>query len=115
MTEAVQVQSIKNMASEITSGIQKVSEAVTGDGPKGGAQSSLGSHGTETKKVKDLDRNTIDVHSSQPITTDFGHKVSNTDNWLKIASDKSTGPHLLEDQQGREKVSYLTFAKVINE
>jgi hypothetical protein len=93
------------MTSEITNSLRQAAEAVTGNGSKEGAQSSLGSDGTESKKIKDLQRDMIDVHSSQPMTTDFGHKISDTDNWLKIASDKSTGPHLLEDQQAREKAS----------
>jgi hypothetical protein len=105
MTEAIQTQTIKDMASEVTQGLHKATEAVMGDGTKAGAQSSLGGSATESKKIKDLSRDMIDVHTKQPITTDFGHKVSNTDNWLKIASDKSTGPHLLEDQQAREKVN----------
>lgn len=105
MTEAIQVKSVKDMASEVTDGLHKATEAVMGDGAKAGAQSSLRGSTTESKKIKDLTRDMIDVHTKQPMTTDFGHKVSNTDNWLKVASDKSTGPHLLEDQQAREKVN----------
>jgi hypothetical protein len=113
MTEAIQVQSIKDMASEVTSGIHKAADAITDNGTKSGAQSALGSSGTESKKIKDLHRDMIDVHSNQPMTTDFGHKVSNTDNWLKIANDKATGPHLLEDQQAREKASAANFVTVL--
>ena len=105
MAEAIQVESIKKVASEITDSIHKASETVTGGGSEGGAQSILEAKGTESEKIKDLHRDMIDVHSSRSMTTDFGHKVSNTDNWLKIATEKYTGPHLLEDQQGREKAS----------
>jgi hypothetical protein len=113
MTEAIQGPSIKDMASEVTSSIHSAAEAITGDGTKSGAQSALGSSVTESKKITDLDRDMIDVHSKQPMTTDFGHKISNTDNWLKIANDKATGPHLLEDQQAREKASTTNFVNVL--
>ena len=100
------MQSISNAASEITNVVNSAASAMTSNGESGkAAQSQLGSNGTESKKIKDLQRDMIDIHSSQPMTTDFGHKIANTDNWLKIASDKSTGPHLLEDQQAREKAS----------
>jgi len=105
MAEAIQVQSIKKVASEVTDSLHKASETVTGDGGKAGAQSFLEAKGTESDKIKDLHRDMIDVHSSRSMTTDFGQKVSNTDNWLKIATEKHTGPHLLEDQQAREKAS----------
>jgi len=105
MTEAIQVQSIKKMASEITDSLHKASEAFTDDGSKAGAQSFLEAKGTESDKIKDLHRDMIDVHSSRSMTTDFGQKVSNTDHWLKVATEKYTGPHLLEDQQAREKAS----------
>jgi hypothetical protein len=105
MAEAVKIQSIKRVASEIADSLHKASEAVTGDGSKTSAQPFLEAKGTESDKIKDLHREMIDVHSSRAMTTDFGQKVSNTDNWLKIATEKSTGPHLLEDQQAREKAS----------
>ena len=91
MAEAIQAQSMK-VASEA-------------DGSNAGDQPFPEAKGTESDKVKDLHRDMIDVHSSRSMTTDFGQKVSNTDNWLKIATEKHTGPHLLEDQQAREKAS----------
>jgi hypothetical protein len=105
MAEAVQIESIKKVAGGITDSVQKASEAVTGDGNKGGSQAFHEAKGTESDKIKDLHRDIVDVHSSGSMTTDFGHKVGNTDNWLKIATEKFTGPHLLEDQQAREKAS----------
>ena len=105
MAEAIQAQSMKKVASEITDSLHKASETVTGDGSNAGDQPFLEVKGTESDKVKDLHRDMIDVYSSRSMTTDFGQKVSNTDNWLKIATEKHTGPHLLEDQQAREKAS----------
>lgn len=63
MTEAIHVKSIKDMASEVTDGFHKATEAVMGDGAKAGAQSSLGGSATESKKIKDLFRNMIDIHT----------------------------------------------------
>ena len=94
MAEAIQAQSMK-----------VASEAVTGDGSNAADQPFLEAKGTESDKIKDLHRDMIDVYSSRSMTTDFGQKVSNTDNWLKFATEKHTGPHLLEDQQAREKAS----------
>ncbi len=103
------MQSMSSAASEISNVVSSAASAMTSNGDAGKtAQSMLGSNGTESKKIKDLQKDMVDIHSSQPMTTDFGHKVANTDNWLKIASDKSTGPHLLEDQQAREKVGTMT-------
>jgi catalase len=39
------------------------------------------------------------------ITTDYGVKQANTDEWLRVTSDNQTGPMLLEDPFAREKVS----------
>jgi hypothetical protein len=56
-------------------------------------------------KSKDLDRNTKEYGDPKNrITTDWGVKVSTTDDWLKAASDDKQGPLLLEDPIAREKV-----------
>ena len=65
---------------------------------------AAGANGTESAKIQNFQHNMKDVHSGQPMTTDYGIKISNPDNWLKIASSQATGPHLLEDQVAREKV-----------
>ncbi len=39
-----------------------------------------------------------------PLTSDFGVRQSNNDDWLKVVSDDKIGPALLEDPFGREKV-----------
>jgi hypothetical protein len=109
MAEAIQAQSMKKVASEITDSLHKASEAAIGDGSNASDQPFLEAKGTESDKVKDLHRDMIDVYSSRSMTTDFGQKVSNTDNWLKFATEKHTGPHLLEDQQAREKASSASY------
>ena len=112
MTEKVQQQSIADMAYTATDGLYKAAEAAAGAASTNeeqtkAAQSQWGSDGSQSKKIKALQQDMVNIHSSQPMTTDFGQKVTNTDNWLKIANDKTTGPHLLEDQSAREKVSTM--------
>lgn len=58
-------------------------------------------------KLADLQKDTVDVNTGQHMTTDYGIKISNPDNWLRVADDKHTGPSLLEDQIAREKVCAL--------
>ena len=55
-------------------------------------------------KLADLQKDTVDVSNGQHMTTDYGIKISNPDNWLRVGDDKHTGPSLLEDQIAREKV-----------
>lgn len=79
------------MASKTAEGLRKIRNLVENMQP--GEQ-----------KIADLARDTTDVHGSTPFTTDHGVKVSDTDNWLRFASENQTGPALLEDQIAREKV-----------
>lgn len=60
---------------------------------------------TYSKKVGDLERDIKDQHSKQHMTTDFGSKIDDPDHWLKVANEDKIGPHLLEDQQARERAS----------
>lgn len=57
-------------------------------------------------KHADLQKDTVDVNTKQHMTTDYGIKISDPDHWLRVASDSSTGPMLLEDQIAREKVCF---------
>ncbi|EEP78713.1 catalase A [Uncinocarpus reesii 1704] len=82
----------------ITGGLTKMKEAVQGM--------------TQDKKIKDLARDTSDVHAPATITTDHGTKVSNTDNWLKSVDDHRTGPSLLEDQIAREKIHRFDHERI---
>ena len=76
--------------------------------------SSILSHATEkvkdmagekNQKIADLSVATKDVHDkSWRITSDYGVKQNSTDHWLTVASEDKTGPMLLEDPFGREKV-----------
>lgn len=61
--------------------------------------------GERTQKVADLTQDTKDVHDkSHRITTDYGVKQNDTDDWLKVVNEDKTGPMLLEDPFAREKV-----------
>lgn len=56
-------------------------------------------------KVAQLAADTKDVNDkSWRITSDYGVKQNNTDDWLKVATEDKQGPALLEDHFGREKV-----------
>lgn len=50
--------------------------------------------------------------SSNRITTDYGVKQSNTDDWLRVATEDKTGPSLLEDHAGREKIHRFDHERI---
>lgn len=85
------------MTTAIASGLNKAQEATQ-------------SAASKNKKTVDLSRDTVNVHTSQPQTTDHGVRIENPDNWLKVADDRKTGPSLLEDQIAREKVNSLSHS-----
>ena len=86
------------MASKfITEPMQKVQQAVM-----------PGNHGD---KILDLQRDTREDNGKARMTTDFGVRQGNAEDWLKVVSEDKTGPMLLEDVFGRERVcdsSHLT-------
>lgn len=88
-----------NMTSAISDGLGKATEAL---------QSR--EHGA---KVAQLASVTKDVHDqSHRITSDFGVKQTNTDDWLKVANEDKTGPMLLEDPFGREKIHRFDHERI---
>ncbi|KAK4895490.1 catalase 1 [Elasticomyces elasticus] len=85
--------------SAISTGLEKLQETLNGS-PEG-------------RKVADLARDTKDYHDpSARITTDYGVKQTNTDDWLKIATEDKTGPMLLEDHAGREKIHRFDHERI---
>jgi hypothetical protein len=73
-------------------------------------EKAKGLAGEKTGKMAQFAAVTKDVHDPKwRITSDFGVKQSNTDDWLSVATDDQQGPSLLEDQFAREKVSTLSF------
>lgn len=87
------------MASTLTGGLHKIEDAV---------KSAAG----EDKKVTDLMRDTADVHKKTKFTTDYGAPVADTDHWLKVVNDKTSGPGLLEDQIAREKIHRFDHERI---
>lgn len=70
--------------------------------------------GQSSKKTTDLQKSTKDVHDKNwRITSDYGVKQANTDEWLTVTSEDKTGPMLLEDNFGREKVKSLHFLTIL--
>ncbi|KAH9947715.1 catalase [Amylocystis lapponica] len=69
---------------------------------------------TQNAKVADLQKSTIDPSSNptKGMTTDHGTFVSETDNWLKVTDGTGTGPSLLEDQIGREKIHRFDHERI---
>lgn len=79
------------MATALATGLSKAKQA---------AQAATSTN----KKLADLTRNTVDVHTHDLQTTDHGVRLENPDQWLRVVDDHKTGPSLLEDQIAREKV-----------
>ncbi|KAH7883848.1 catalase-like domain-containing protein [Phlebopus sp. FC_14] len=69
---------------------------------------------TSTTKVGDLQRDLQEPQVGDQLTTDHGVKISETDNWLRVMGthDKYSGPMLLEDQIGREKLHRFDHERI---
>ncbi|KAG9560716.1 CAT2 catalase, partial [Aureobasidium melanogenum] len=52
------------------------------------------------------------MDSNNRITTDYGVKQTNTDDWLRVASGDKTGPALLEDHASREKIHRFDHERI---
>jgi catalase len=60
------------------------------------------------KKVADMKPEFREQSSFDLLTSDFGVKSTSHDTWLSASTGDRTGPALLEDGFGREKVSLHT-------
>lgn len=58
----------------------------------------------ESKKTKQLQSNIVNQTDKDLLTSEFGVRQSNTDNWLSASTSERKGPALLEDNWAREKV-----------
>jgi catalase len=88
------------MASQILSNMTEKAKNMTGE---------------KSQKIADLSKDTKDVHDpSYRITSDFGVKQTNTDDWLAVVSEDQQGPQLLEDPFGREKVCPVLLCRIHN-
>jgi catalase len=59
---------------------------------------------SQKNKLDQLNAASVEPTKEARITADFGTKQTNTDDWLRVSNEKKTGPMLLEDTFGREKV-----------
>ncbi|KAJ5632311.1 hypothetical protein N7490_008650 [Penicillium lividum] len=66
----------------------------------------------ENGKFVDMEKDTVDVHAKQHMTTDYGIKISDPDHSLRVVSDSTTGPSLLEDQIAREKIMRFDHERI---
>lgn len=64
--------------------------------------------GAQDDKLADMAKDTKAPTENDRFTSDAGVKQTNHDDWLKVVNDKHTGPALLEDPFGREKVISIT-------
>ncbi|OCL07639.1 catalase-domain-containing protein [Glonium stellatum] len=75
------------------------------------AQQAMG--GEKGAKLNQLASVTKDVHDKNArITSDYGVKQSNTDDWLKVVNEDKTGPMLLEDPFAREKIHRFDHERI---
>jgi catalase len=72
--------------------------------PQSVKQAIMGSKGSQAK-VDQLAADMVEPTKDTRITSDWGTKQTNTDDWLKVNNENHTGPMLLEDGFAREKVS----------
>jgi catalase len=79
--------------------------------PESIKQAVMGSQGSQAK-VAQLASDTVEPTKDTRITTDFGTKQTNTDDWLKVNNEKHTGPMLLEDNFAREKIHRFDHERI---
>ncbi|CAG9955534.1 unnamed protein product [Clonostachys rosea f. rosea IK726] len=67
---------------------------------------------TNDAKGSQLNADVVRPSTKTRITTDFGTKQSNTDDWLRVNNDSQTGPMLLEDGFAREKIHRFDHERI---
>ncbi|KAL7943358.1 catalase-like domain-containing protein [Trichoderma barbatum] len=72
-------------------------------------QAVMGHKGAKTDQ---LAAHTVEPTKDSRITSDFGTKQTNTDDWLRVNSDDQIGPMLLEDTFGREKIHRFDHERI---
>ncbi|KAL5359048.1 catalase-like domain-containing protein [Aspergillus floccosus] len=87
------------MATTLAQGLQKAHQKVQDVSSK-------------DKKLVDLEPDTVNVNTKEPMTTDHGVRISNTDNWLRAVDNQRSGPSLLEDQIAREKIHRFDHERI---
>ncbi|KAF9484933.1 catalase [Pholiota conissans] len=68
---------------------------------------------SDNAKIKDLQKNNVGAPTqSSGMTTAFGVKVSDTDNWLRASNGEHVGAALLEDHIAREKIHRFDHERI---
>ncbi|KUI55594.1 Catalase-1 [Cytospora mali] len=68
--------------------------------------------GSQGDKIADLQKDTVQPSEDTRITSDYGVKQNNTDHWLSVTNEDHTGPALLEDPFGREKIHRFDHERI---
>lgn len=68
--------------------------------------------GSKNAKVDQLGGKIVAYDESSRITSDYGVRQNNTDEWLRVVSENQTGPALLEDPFAREKVGHALRSRL---
>jgi len=68
--------------------------------------------GNQGNKVHDLQRDIRKNDDKVRMTSDFGVRQGDTDDWLKVVNEDHTGPMLLEDTFGREKIHRFDHERI---
>ncbi|OAA64724.1 catalase A [Niveomyces insectorum RCEF 264] len=63
-------------------------------------------------KINDMKRNTVELTKEAKLTSDYGVRQGNNDNWLRIVDKDHTGPSLLEDPYSREKIHRFDHERI---
>lgn len=67
---------------------------------------------SQDAKINDLARNIRESDSNSRLTTDYGVKQTTADDWLKVVTEDKTGPMLLEDPFGRERIHRFDHERI---
>lgn len=68
--------------------------------------------GEKSRKTAQLERDAVTPTKDDRITSDFGVRQGNTDDWLKMANEDKNGPMLLEDSFAREKIHRFDHERI---
>ncbi|KAG8629628.1 hypothetical protein KVT40_003493 [Elsinoe batatas] len=115
--ESKMVDSMVSMKNTVASGLEKAKDGLDGSSKEPPLDPSEGkSYGSfkntitgaaQDAKAKDLARNTVDLQNSKGrLTTDYGVKVPDTDNWLKVSILCYLKTH------GREKIHRFDHERI---
>lgn len=68
--------------------------------------------GEKGAKTADIERDAVTPSQDTRITTEYGVKQGNTDDWLKATNGETSGPSLIEDHFAREKISRFDHERI---